>query len=58
MCGIAGVVGVPDQDAVRAMIEAQRHRGPNDRGVFADDFLAIGMCRLSISTSPPPAISR
>jgi len=48
MCGIAGVVGVSDPDAVRAMIEAQRHRGPNDSGVFADDLLAIGMCRLSI----------
>ncbi len=48
MCGIAGVVGVPDPEAVRAMIAAQRHRGPNDHGVFADDFLALGMCRLSI----------
>src|ERR1700722_3960759 len=48
MCGIAGVVGAPDLQAVRAMIEAQKHRGPNDRGTFADDFLAFGMCRLSI----------
>ena len=48
MCGIAGVVGMPDPDAVRAMIAAQRHRGPNDHGTFADDFLALGMCRLSI----------
>jgi asparagine synthase (glutamine-hydrolysing) len=34
--------------AVDRMTEAMTHRGPNDRGVYADDGVAIGARRLSI----------
>jgi len=30
MCGIAGMIGRPDLDAVRRMAAAMVHRGPDD----------------------------
>ncbi len=51
MCGIAGVVGLgrdQGQAVVGAMLEAIRHRGPDDSGEFARDQVAFGMRRLSI----------
>jgi asparagine synthase (glutamine-hydrolysing) len=33
MCGIAGVFGRPDDDAVRRMSAAVAHRGPDDAGI-------------------------
>lgn len=48
MCGIAGIVGKPDEAALQKMLQATRHRGPDDAGVFADDLVALGMNRLSI----------
>jgi asparagine synthase (glutamine-hydrolysing) len=52
MCGIAGSVsfgeGEPEQEAVRAMCETMRHRGPNARGIRTEPGVALGMQRLSI----------
>ncbi|PDS40639.1 asparagine synthase (glutamine-hydrolyzing) [Rhizobium anhuiense] len=48
MCGIAGIYGQPDPSAVRAMIEAMRHRGPDDRGFYADDKIVLSQARLAI----------
>ena len=56
MCGIAGVHAfgtekLPRQDlaaAVRVMLDAQRHRGPDDSGELVRDDVALGMRRLSI----------
>ena len=53
MCGIAGLVRFPGSPAERRAIvqrmgEVIRHRGPDDRGSFADDHAALGMQRLSI----------
>jgi asparagine synthase (glutamine-hydrolysing) len=47
MCGIAGIYG-GDVETVRRMNEAQRWRGPDDEGVWADDHVALGHVRLSI----------
>ena len=50
MCGIAGVLdpaGV-DADDVRAMAEAQAHRGPDDATVHLEPCLGLGFRRLSI----------
>lgn len=47
MCGIAGVVAA-DEAAVRRMIAALRHRGPDGEGFFAEGEAALGQCRLSI----------
>jgi asparagine synthase (glutamine-hydrolysing) len=54
MCGIAGVIG--DRRAaelVRGMIGVQRHRGPDGEGVFANDDIALGHCRLAILDLSP-----
>jgi asparagine synthase (glutamine-hydrolysing) len=48
MCGIAGIIGRSDKENLLAMLQATRHRGPNDNGVFINDYLSIGMNRLSI----------
>lgn len=48
MCGIAGIVGEVDEGLLRRMLEAMRHRGPDDVGTFVDDHAAIGQTRLSI----------
>ncbi len=51
MCGIAGILyddpARPAAD-LKAALAALHHRGPDDRGVYADGPLAIGMTRLSI----------
>ena len=48
MCGICGVWGGDGRDEVNAMVSALHHRGPDDRGVFADDNAVLGMTRLAI----------
>lgn len=48
MCGIAGVIGRSDTECVERMLNATRHRGPDDSGTFSDSYLTIGMNRLAI----------
>jgi len=51
MCGISGVVGAGcEASRLRAMVEAQRHRGPDDEGVFLapSGRAGLGHNRLSI----------
>jgi asparagine synthase (glutamine-hydrolysing) len=52
MCGIAGFVSLtghrPDAERLARMIATVRHRGPDDRGLFADQTAALGAARLSI----------
>jgi asparagine synthase (glutamine-hydrolysing) len=53
MCGIAGVIrrdgsGPPEAERVRAMLAAQRHRGPDDAAVVSLDGATLGNCRLAI----------
>jgi len=49
MCGIAGIVGEgADPADLRRMLDALRHRGPDDLGTYVDDGVAIGQTRLSI----------
>lgn len=58
MCGIAGMVGVVNQDTLEAMLTVTRHRGPNDSGIFLsgssmDNSVALGNNRLSIIDLSP-----
>lgn len=65
MCGIAGIVSLSTQQSalgaqhagleaqVAPMIEAQRHRGPDDQGVWSDGLCALGHRRLSIIDLSP-----
>jgi asparagine synthase (glutamine-hydrolysing) len=55
MCGICGVVqigGEPREviapDVLDRMTDAMTHRGPNDRGTYQSDGVALGVRRLSI----------
>jgi asparagine synthase (glutamine-hydrolysing) len=53
MCGIAGIVSrhpiePVDLNAVAAMTDRLRHRGPDGEGHFKDNHVALSMRRLSI----------
>ncbi len=51
MCGIAGFAGEQNADAARVldgMLALLAHRGPDDRGIWAADAVALGHVRLSI----------
>ncbi|MEK7461702.1 MAG: asparagine synthase (glutamine-hydrolyzing) [Patescibacteria group bacterium] len=48
MCGIAGIINFKEKDAIKNMTELIHHRGPDDEGFFVDEYLALGMRRLSI----------
>ena len=51
MCGICGVVAFgrpPETATVERMTEALAHRGPDGRGTFADEGVALGHLRLAI----------
>jgi asparagine synthase (glutamine-hydrolysing) len=50
MCGIAGIHGRQDEAWIGAMNERQRHRGPDDEGIFRDRdvHLSLAMRRLAI----------
>lgn len=50
MCGIAGLVTEqgPARETLRRMLDAQRHRGPDDWGEWSDAVSALGHRRLSI----------
>src|SRR5690242_2557862 len=55
MCGVCGVVqvgGTPrqvvSQVVLDAMTDVMTHRGPDDRGTYIDNGVALGVRRLSI----------
>ncbi len=53
MCGIAGVCNLnsPEPislDLLLSMTAAARHRGPDESGLFVDDWIGMGHARLSI----------
>jgi asparagine synthase (glutamine-hydrolysing) len=56
VCGICGVIGVESREAgegaVRRMMDAMAHRGPDGEGVLFSPPVAAGMRRLSIIDLP------
>ncbi|UFS69147.1 asparagine synthase (glutamine-hydrolyzing) [Geomonas sp. RF6] len=50
MCGISGVFdsGPDREELVCRMISALQYRGPDETGLYLDDDVALGHCRLSI----------
>ena len=51
MCGLCGVIELdrpPDRETVDAWLDGLAHRGPDGRGVFADDGVCLGHLRLAI----------
>lgn len=57
MCGLAGIVGRPGEEAPVALVERMAgtllHRGPDDHGVHAAGSVALGFRRLSILDLTP-----
>lgn len=52
MCGICGIVSFNNspvkEESIRKMMLIQKHRGPDDEGVFIEDKTGLGFVRLSI----------
>jgi asparagine synthase (glutamine-hydrolysing) len=50
MCGITGIWGAVDVEAVETMMDVLDHRGPDDRGIFVspEGSGVLGHTRLSI----------
>ena len=53
MCGIYGTLALrsgprASMEALRRMARVTVHRGPDDEGEYHDDWIALGMRRLSI----------
>jgi len=48
VCGIGGWIGERDDDALERMRSVLRHRGPDDRGEYADEHATLFHERLSI----------
>jgi asparagine synthase (glutamine-hydrolysing) len=63
MCGIAGVIDpklAEKEQVIGEMVKIISHRGPDDDGFFVDNFVGLGMRRLSIidlSTGRQPITS-
>src|SRR5579884_2771169 len=51
MCGLCGVVAPgspPERESVERMLDGLEHRGPDGRGVYADEGVCLGHLRLAI----------
>lgn len=48
MCGIVGIGGARLPHEVAAVLPLIAHRGPDGDGVYADDHVTLGHCRLAI----------
>src|SRR5579884_1335453 len=51
MCGLCGVVAPgspPERESVERMLDGLAHRGPDGRGVYADEGVCLGHLRLAI----------
>ena len=50
MCGICGFVGHKEdkETILKTMMDEMEHRGPDSRGEYVTDDVALGFCRLSI----------
>lgn len=52
MCGIAGIInfknGVVTGKEIKPLIDLMKHRGPDGEGIFIENNLGLGHCRLSI----------
>lgn len=57
MCGLAGIINFSGQPvaepAIEAMMQQQRHRGPDDSGLFLEHNVGLGFVRLSILDLSP-----
>jgi len=48
MCGISGILGSSTQRQIEDMVAAMHHRGPDDRGIYREPGIALGVARLAV----------
>lgn len=50
MCGISGGIGAsaPNKGQLTRILDSIDHRGPDERGMYVDSGVALGICRLAI----------
>ena len=50
MCGISGGIGAsaPSKQLLDAQLKSIEHRGPDDTGIYINQEISFGMCRLAI----------
>lgn len=52
MCGIAGIIHnnktPPNVHTIRKMIDIMAHRGPDDEGIYLDEWISLGHKRLAV----------
>ncbi|MEK7642709.1 MAG: asparagine synthase (glutamine-hydrolyzing) [Patescibacteria group bacterium] len=53
MCGVIGISEGRQEILLRGGLKVIEHRGPDDMGVFADDFVTLGHQRLAIIDLSP-----
>ena len=57
MCGICGIITLDNtlvgEEPIREMMKIQKHRGPDDEGVFVEENVGLGFVRLSILDFTP-----
>src|SRR5690349_8512706 len=53
MCGIAGFIGDDARAQVERMVARLQHRGPDDRGLWYENHVALGHTRLAILDLSP-----
>ena len=52
MCGIIGIAS-SDRSLILEMVDTLKHRGPDDSGIFVDDLVSLGNCRLKVIDLTP-----
>ena len=48
MCGIAGFTGKKNVNLLKKLLLTIKHRGPDETTIYNDEYLNLGMNRLSI----------
>ena len=50
MCGITGGIGpnAPSHSLLDAQLKSMEHRGPDDKGIYVNVDIGLGMCRLAV----------
>lgn len=57
MCSISGTVNVNKSGVVDKMLAIQRHRAPDESGIYKDENIQLGMGRLSIIDLKSPGLA-
>ena len=54
MCGVAGVIQANSKNQVESVVRTMHHRGPDDSGLYSEEFISMGIARLVEATGALP----